>query len=338
MGLDTSTLTASLNTAGTESGSALMTSLNSSIGGYTFDASSIGIDTSTLTANMQAAGTAGGEALTTGLTTSMAGLSIDTSALTVDTTGLTASLTTAGTEGATAVSTGLTTGSAAVTTAATTMATDINSALDTGWTTAQSKASAALDSIVSTVTAKAQAAAAAVKSAFENMTITIPKPRIPVISVSTNNVSYGDGGSVSVPQFSVNWNALGGIFDAPAVMNTSQGLQGAGEAGPEALLPLDTLWTQMRSILTDIINRSSGGGGVIDTLLQRLQGIGGEGGGTDGMPQLAGAGGPTIQYSPVYNLYGSAGKDEVAEADRLSQEEFNKMMKQWERDNKRTRF
>lgn len=338
MGLDTSTLTSSLNTAGTESGAALMTSLNSSIGGYTFDASSIGIDTSTLTANMEAAGSAGGEALTTGLTTSMAGLSIDTSALTVDTTGLTTSLTTAGTEGATAISTGLTTGAPEVTAAATTMATDINTALDTGWSSAQSKASAALDSIVSTVTAKAQAAAAAVKAAFENMTITIPKPRIPVISVSTSSVSYGDGGSVSVPQFSVNWNALGGIFDAPAVMNTSQGLQGAGEAGPEALLPLDTLWAQMRSILTDIINRSGGGQGIIDTLIQRLQGIGGGGGGTEGTPQLAGAGGPSINYAPVYNLYGNASTEDAVEAERISQAEFDRMMRQWERDNKRTKF
>lgn len=339
MGLDTSTLTASLNTAGAESGSALMSSLNTSIGGYTFDASSIGIDTSALTANMEAAGTAGGEALTTGLTSSMTGLSVDTSALTVDTTGLTTSLTAAGTEGATAISTGLTTGAPQVSTAATTMATDINTALDAGWSTAQSSASSALDSIVSTVTAKAQAAAAAVKSAFENMTITIPKPRIPVISVSTNSVSYGDGGSVSVPQFSVNWNALGGIFDAPAVMNTSQGLQGAGEAGPEALLPLDTLWSQMRSIITDLLNRGNGGGaGAIDTLVQRLQGIGGGGGGTEGGLQLAGAGGPSISYAPVYNLYGSAGKDEAVEAERISQEEFNKMMRQYERDNRRTKF
>lgn len=338
MGLDTSTLTASLNTAGTESGSALMTSLNSSIGGYTFDASSIGIDTSSLTANLQAAGTAGGEALTTGLTTSMAGVSIDTSALTVDTTGLMTNLTTAGTEGATSISTGLSSGSAEVTTAATTLATDVNTALDAGWSTAQSSAESALSSLANTVRTKAQEAANAVKSAFENMTITIPKPRIPVISVSTSSVSYGEGGSVSVPSFSVSWNALGGIFGEPTILNTANnGLQGVGEAGAEAVLPLDTLWSKMKSILSDAIKQSSGTG-IIEALLQRLQGIGSGGGGGGEGPELAGAGGPNITWSPTYNLYGSAGKDEVAEADKMSQAEFNKMMKQWQRENDRTKF
>lgn len=171
------------------------------------------------------------------------------------------------------------------------------------------------------------------------MTITIPKPRIPVISVSTNSVSYGDGGSVSVPQFSVNWNALGGIFGSPTVLNTaSNGLQGVGEAGAEAVLPLDTLWSKMKTMLTDAIRESSGGS-IIESLLQRIQGIGtGGGGGGTGGPELAGAGGPNISYSPTYNLYGSATKEDAVEAERMSQAEFNKMMKQWQRENDRTKF
>lgn len=45
----------------------------------------------------------------------------------------------------------------------------------------------------------------------------------------------------SVPKFNVNWNAEGGIFSKPTIFNTSAGLQGVGEAGPEAIMPLSKL-------------------------------------------------------------------------------------------------
>lgn len=331
--------TTGATTAGTTVATAYTTGMTDSLSGFTLDTSAMGMDTAALTTNMTAAGTAGGQALTSSLNQSVAGATIDTSGIAVNTAGLTGTLTTAGASGATAISTGMTNNAGAVTTAASSLATGVNGALDTGWSTAQSKADSALSSLVNTVQTKAQAAAQAVKSAFENMTITIPKPRIPVISVSTNSVSYGDGGSVSVPQFSVNWNALGGIFGSPTVLNTaSNGLQGVGEAGAEAVLPLDTLWSKMKTMLTDAIRESSGGS-IIESLLQRIQGIGtGGGGGGTGGPELAGAGGPNISYSPTYNLYGSATKEDAVEAERMSQAEFNKMMKQWQRENDRTKF
>ena len=333
--MDTSGATA----AGTAVATSYTTGMTDVLSGFTFDTSVMGMDTVALTTNMTAAGTAGGEALTSSLNQSVAGMTLDTSGIAVNTAGLTGTLTTAGAEGATAISTGMTNNAGAVTTAASSLATDVNGALDAGWSTAQSKADSALSSLVNTVQTKAQAAAQAVKSAFENMTITIPKPRIPVISVSTNSVSYGDRGSVSVPQFSVNWNALGGIFGAPTVLNTaSNGLQGVGEAGAEAVLPLDTLWSKMKSMLDSAIKESSGGS-IIESLLQRLQGIGtGGGGGGTGGPELAGAGGPNISYSPTYNLYGSATKEDAVEAERMSQAEFNQMMKQWQRENDRKKF
>lgn len=333
--MDTSGATA----AGTAVATSYTTGMTDALSGFTFDTSVMGMDTVALTTNMTAAGTAGGEALTSSLNQSVAGMTLDTSGIAVNTAGLTGTLTTAGAEGATAISTGMTNNAGAVTTAASSLATDVNGALDAGWSTAQSKADSALSSLVNTVQTKAQAAAQAVKSAFENMTITIPKPRIPVISVSTNSVSYGDGGSVSVPQFSVNWNALGGIFGAPTVLNTaSNGLQGVGEAGAEAVLPLDTLWSKMKSMLDSAIKESSGGS-IIESLLQRLQGIGtGGGSGGTGGPELAGAGGPNISYSPTYNLYGSATKEDAVEAERMSQAEFNQMMKQWQRENDRKKF
>ena len=44
-----------------------------------------------------------------------------------------------------------------------------------------------------------------------------------------------------IPKFNVNWNADGGIFDRPTIFNTRAGLQGVGESGPEAIMPLSKL-------------------------------------------------------------------------------------------------
>lgn len=48
----------------------------------------------------------------------------------------------------------------------------------------------------------------------------------------------------SVPKFSVSWYAKGGIIDGPAVF----GGIGLGEAGPEAILPLNPFWDKLDKI------------------------------------------------------------------------------------------
>ena len=332
-GLDTAAFSANMTNMGTTGATALNTSLSAGLA-TPVDTSGL-LDAGAISTNMTAAGTQGATAFTTGLNTGLSATTINTSALAVDTSGLTTTMTTAGTQGATAIGTGMTGNSQAVTQAATTLGNDVNTALDSGWNKANTSAQTAMQRLATTVTDAARSAASAVKAAFENMTITIPKPRIPVINVSTSSVAYGDGGSVSVPNFSVSWNALGGIFDQPTIFNTPAGMQGVGEKGPEAILPLDTLWAKMKEILNEAIAASSGAS-LIEAFIEKLKGIGTGGGG--GQPELAGAGGPTIQYSPVYNLYGSAGKEEIAEADRMSQAEFNKLMKQYEKDQQRRKL
>ena len=50
----------------------------------------------------------------------------------------------------------------------------------------------------------------------------------------------------SIPHFDVDWYAKGAVFDAPSVI-------GVGEAGPEAVLPLETLWKKLDEIADRII-------------------------------------------------------------------------------------
>ncbi|MDY7044433.1 hypothetical protein RVS70_09470 [Virgibacillus sp. M23] len=66
-----------------------------------------------------------------------------------------------------------------------------------------------------------------------------PKLKMPKFKIkgSMNPVKWLDEG---VPKLSVSWNAKGGIFSRPTIFNTAgAGLQGVGEAGPEAILPLN---------------------------------------------------------------------------------------------------
>lgn len=73
---------------------------------------------------------------------------------------------------------------------------------------------------------------------FFNFNWKLPKIKMPTFSVSgsANPLKWLEEG---VPKLSVNWNAAGGIFDKPTIFNTASGLQGVGEAGPEAILPLN---------------------------------------------------------------------------------------------------
>ena len=62
--------------------------------------------------------------------------------------------------------------------------------------------------------------------------------KLPRISVSGGKAPFGIAGKGSLPKFSVTWAAKGGIMDGAQLI-------GAGEAGKEALLPLDPFWTEL---------------------------------------------------------------------------------------------
>lgn len=72
-----------------------------------------------------------------------------------------------------------------------------------------------------------------------NFTWSIPRPKIPQIGWQMQNFRYGNQ-QMSIPQFFVNWYARGGIFDRASLI-------GVGEAGKEAVVPLEknTGWMQM---------------------------------------------------------------------------------------------
>lgn len=68
--------------------------------------------------------------------------------------------------------------------------------------------------------------------------------KIPKISVSGGKAPFGIAGKGKLPSFNVKWNADGGILSEPTIfgMNPKTGtLLGGGEAGKEAIVPIDRL-------------------------------------------------------------------------------------------------
>ncbi|MDA1509570.1 hypothetical protein PDJ86_22185 [Bacillus cereus group sp. TH36-2LC] len=72
-------------------------------------------------------------------------------------------------------------------------------------------------------------------SAFASMKIVIPKPKLPKVDIGVGHKSIG-GIDLPYPTFSVSWNAKGNIFNGASILG---GGQGVGEAGAEAVIPLE---------------------------------------------------------------------------------------------------
>lgn len=82
--------------------------------------------------------------------------------------------------------------------------------------------------------------------------------KLPHISWTSRSVGIGNF-SFNVPSFKVNWYKKGGLFDEASMI-------GVGEAGKEAVLPLENKKTM--SMIADSITRSSGGLGISEEQLQ----------------------------------------------------------------------
>lgn len=194
-----------------------------------------------------------------------------------------------------------------------------------------------------------------IKGAFK-FSWSLPHLNLPHISVSGGEAPYGIAGKGSLPKFSIDWYKNGGIMTKPTAfgINPESGnLMAGGEAGPEAIVPLSQLWEKMRSIIKGIIDGNQNGqtGNALAALTEKIgamaQGasqtpIGSLVGnlmGTPNDPQPVPAGGAPITYAPVYNFNGGTPtKDDLVEAEKMSQAEFNEMMAQWQKDNDRKRF
>lgn len=135
--------------------------------------------------------------------------------------------------------------------AVSTAANAIKSAVSGAFNSLKGTVSAAWNAIKNAITNPIQTAVGLVRAAINKIKgiingahFSLPHIKLPHFSVS-GKLSLNPP---SVPHISVSWYKTGGIFDEPTIA-------GIGEAGPEAVVPLDQLWKKL-----DAIAAAAGGG------------------------------------------------------------------------------
>jgi archaellum component FlaC len=93
---------------------------------------------------------------------------------------------------------------------------------------------------------------------FFNFTWELPRLKMPSISI-TGKFSLDP---LEVPKFSISWNALGGVFDKPTLFNFGGSLQGLGENGAEAVVPLENNLEWLNK-LANMLNERMGNSPVV---------------------------------------------------------------------------
>ena len=93
-----------------------------------------------------------------------------------------------------------------------------------------------------------------IRSLF-NFTWSLPKLKMPHLKI-TGEFSISPP---KVPKFSVDWYARGGVFDKPTLFTSGGRLGGLGEAGAEAIVPLENN-TQWLDKIADKLSDKLGGG------------------------------------------------------------------------------
>ena len=77
-----------------------------------------------------------------------------------------------------------------------------------------------------------------IKSIINNVKLQLPHFKLPHFKIYGGKAPWGIGGKGTAPKIDVSWYAKGGIFDSPSLI-------GIGEAGPEAVVPLDKFWDKL---------------------------------------------------------------------------------------------
>jgi len=140
-------------------------------------------------------------------------------------------------------------------TAVSTVVNGVKTAVSTAWNTVKSTTSSVFNGIKSVATSvwngiktaitkpieeaktKIKGIIDAIKGFFNKLDIQFPKIKMPHFSI-TGSFSLDPP---SVPKLAIEWYKDGGIFTKPTIFNTPFGMKGVGEAGAEAVLPIDRL-------------------------------------------------------------------------------------------------
>lgn len=132
----------------------------------------------------------------------------------------------------------------------------IKSVLSNGWNSIKSTASSVWNGIKSAITSPIETAKSTLSGIINKIKGFFPLKigkiinfKIPKISLTTSTKKVL-GKEITYPTgFDVSWHKQGGIFTSPTLLtDPNGGIHGVGEAGAEAIIPLDRFWRQMDEI------------------------------------------------------------------------------------------
>lgn len=86
-----------------------------------------------------------------------------------------------------------------------------------------------------------------IKSIINGAKLKLPHFKLPHFNIKGGKLPWGIGGKGTPPEISIDWYAKGGIFNRPNLI-------GVGEAGAEAVVPLDRFWKTLEGMSTGETN------------------------------------------------------------------------------------
>lgn len=150
----------------------------------------------------------------------------------------------------------------------------IGVALYKNWDKIKETAGRVWGAIKTAITKPIQAAAEFIKKiidkikSFFQFKVSLPKIKLPHFAIKPKGWKLGDLLEGVIPSLGIDWYAKGGIFNSPSVI-------GVGEAGPEAVLPIEKLQAMINAansqlaaaLITAMQTANSGGSGQIELVV-----------------------------------------------------------------------
>ncbi len=155
--------------------------------------------------------------------------------------------------------------------------TSLRDGIITRFTSIKTRAKAIFDGIKQTITHPIQTAVGIIKAAIDKIKgiingakLSLPKFKLPHFRINGGKLPWGIGGKGVAPSINVDWYAKGGIFSSPSLI-------GVGEAGSEAVVPLDKFWDKLDRLADAqsgspiVVNVYGSAGMSVDDLAEAVQ-------------------------------------------------------------------